>query len=150
MVLYHCNTVASRFNALASWWKGEPEKYWYTKAQLAKIIGCAYGSVSPAFSWLRRNGFTVTARWIHTRKKYVYNLRKVKLKRHLKDTDRSAEECDREGKKLRKVFATKANMKRVNATRAKKSKKLSTTQVRKCVTRIVKQFKTPALQRKKR
>lgn len=66
-------SITARLVIFAEWW--DDKKGWFTAAQFAKILDCDKKSIHPAFSWLRRNGYLVTARWVWTKKCYLYNVK---------------------------------------------------------------------------
>ena len=67
-------TIKIKMSAFADWYKDETS--WFTRQQFAHIIACAQSSIGSAIGWLRRNGFIVTSIWVHTERRYIYNIRR--------------------------------------------------------------------------
>lgn len=83
----HAVSINSKLQIFSSWWNDN--KGWFTSEQLAKIIGCQSSSLRPAFSWLRRNGYVVTSKWVFISGCNLYNIKKGNVKELQRDASRS-------------------------------------------------------------
>lgn len=67
-------SIITKLSVFAEWF--DDKDTWYTRKQLAAIVGCAESSIGAAFGWLRGNGFTITSFWVRSERRYLYNVRK--------------------------------------------------------------------------
>lgn len=66
---------------------------WFTRKQLANIVGCEESSIGAAFTWLRGNNFIITSFWVRKERRYLYNVKRG-------DTDSLSQQAKRTKKDL--------------------------------------------------
>jgi hypothetical protein len=65
-------SVIDRIIVFTEWWTDD--KSWFTLAQFAEILDCNVVSVLPSLSWLRRNGYIITRRWVWAKRCNLYRV----------------------------------------------------------------------------